>query len=210
VDEIRVAVVDDHPVVRESLAGLLQAHGMRVVAQGEDGRDAMRLCRRTDLDVVVLDLEMPFLSSIDALSSLRQHVPKPAILVLSAHQADAYAGVAMKRGARGFLEKSCDPAEIVEGVRTLAEGRCHLPAQVTDVLLRTVVSDAPPSHEELTARELQVMLRLARGQRSVQMARELHLSVKTISACRLRVLHKLGCRSPSEITSYALKNGLLN
>jgi len=208
----RIAVVDDHPVVRDSLAWLLDAHeDLRVVAQGRCGKDALALVRQGGFEVLVMDLEMPGQSGMDVITSIHHHAPGLGVLIFSAHAEERLATTMLRRGAKGYLDKRCDPREIVEAVRCIAAGRAYVPSRIADLLVDEMESaDAVPLHSRLTTRELQVLLRMAHGQRTAQMAHELFLSPKTVSACRMRVLRKLGMRSAADVTQYAVKSGLMD
>jgi two-component system invasion response regulator UvrY len=210
-DPIRVGLVDDHPIVREALRSYLREHeGIVVAGEANCGRTAMALVRETPLDVLVLDLDMPNSSGIEAIRSIRARAPEVAVVVYSGFPPQQYAVPLMRSGASAYLSKSCSPREVVAAIRKVADGGTYITPEVADLLatqLAPVRGTAP--HEGLTPRELQVFLKLAQGRRPGEVARELCLSAKTVSSHRAMVLRKLEARSNSDLTYYALKHGLL-
>jgi two-component system, NarL family, invasion response regulator UvrY len=207
---IRVAVVDDHAIVRTSLQQLLTAEGdMRVVAQAGTGREAIDIVRQHALDVLILDLAMPGQSGMEVLPVIRAKAPEVGILVLSGYPEEQYALMLIRQGAQGYLGKDCDPREIVRAVRVIAAGRRYFSPRVSQVLAEQVDAPAGLPHRQLRDREIQVLLRLAKGQTTRQVARDLCLSPKTVGHYRASMLEKLGLHSAGEVTHYALKNGLI-
>jgi DNA-binding NarL/FixJ family response regulator len=210
-EPIRIGIVDDHPIVREALRSFLSdEEDMRVVAEADSGRAAIDLVRKHPLDVLVLDLDMPGHSGIDAITLIRAKADHLAVLIYSGHPEREYAVPLIRSGAHGYLNKSCPPRELLAAVRKLAGGGSYISAEVADLLASQLIpAHGPGMHERLTARELQVFLKLARGKTPGDIARELCLSAKTISSYRAKVLEKLQARSNSDLTYYALKHKLL-
>jgi DNA-binding NarL/FixJ family response regulator len=209
---IRIAIVDDHAMVR---AGLRQFFAdqpdLSVVAEAANGRDALDIVRRGGVDVVVMDISMPGQSGVDALAAIRAREPDLPVLILSGFAEDHYATTLLRQGASGYLNKDCDPEEIVKAIRTVARGRKFITAGVAERLAEGLGGGGDkPAHEQLSERELQVFLRLAQGETIGHMAESLSLSVKTVSTYRTRVLEKMHLQSNSDLTYYALKAGLLD
>jgi DNA-binding NarL/FixJ family response regulator len=209
--ETRIAIVDDHALVRASLVYLFESYGgFRIVGQGASGPEALALARHAAPDVLLLDLQMPGHSGMDVIAALRSHAPQLGIVVLSGYPEERYATTLLRRGAKAYLNKACEPAEIVEAVRVVARGRCYIPPRIAELIAAELeAGTSAAGYACLTTRELQVLLRTARGQRVTQAARELFLSPKTVSACRRRVMEKLGLRTAAAATAYVLKHGLL-
>lgn len=208
---IRIAIVDDHALVR---AGLRQFFAEQadflVVAEADGGRAAVDLLRRGDVDVIVLDIAMPDQSGVDALAAIRARAPDLPVLILSGFPEAHYATTLLRLGASGYLNKQGDPEEIVRAVRTVHRGRKYISAAVAERLAEGLGSHAEgPAHEQLSERELQVFLRLASGETIGQLADRLALSVNTVSTYRSRVMEKMHLASNSDLTYYALKNGLI-
>jgi len=208
---IRIAIVDDHALVR---AGLRQFFAdqvdLRVTAEAASGREALDIVRKGDVDVVLLDIGMPDVSGVDALAAIRARAPELPVLILSGYAEAHYATTLLRLGASGYLNKDCDPEDIVRAVRTVARGRKFITPAVAEQLADSLGGAGErPLHEQLSERELQVFLRLAQGQTIGHLADSLCLSVKTVSTYRGRVMEKMHLASNSDLTYYALKNGLI-
>lgn len=208
---IRVAIVDDHAVVRAGLRQFLSENvDLRVVAECASAREAMEVVRQEAADVILLDISMPDQSGVDALLAIKARAPDLPVLILSSFPEEHYATTLLRQGAAGYLNKECDPEEIVKAVRTVALGRRYITPGVAERLAAGLVADDErPLHEHLSEREFQVFLRLAQGQTISHMADSMALSVKTVSTYRTRVMEKMGLASNSDLTYYALKNGLI-
>jgi len=209
---IRVVIVDDHAIVRTGLRQFLAEQvDLRVTGEAANGLEAMELVRGGDLDVLLMDLSMPGQSGVDALAAIRARAPELPILILSGFPESHYATTLLRQGASGYLNKECDPEEIVTAIRTVARGRRYITAQVAELLADGVAGGNAEklAHETLSERELQVFLRLAKGETVGHIAEGMFLSVKTVSTYRSRVLEKLHLASNSDLTYYALKNGLI-
>ena len=209
---IRVGIVDDHSIVRSGLRHFFSEHvDLRVAGEAASGREAIDLVRDMELDVLVMDLSMPDQSGIDALAMIRAKAPDVGVLILSAYPEEHYAMHLIRQGASGYLNKECDPLEIVQAIRTIALGKRYISAQVAELLAQQLDQGIQgPPHEQLSEREFQVFLKLARGRSATEIADELSLSVKTISTYRTRLMEKLGLNSNSDLTYYALKNQLID
>lgn len=208
---IRVGIVDDHPIVR---AGLRQFLGeqvdLRVVGDAADGRAALDLVRSGELDVLLMDLSMPGAGGVEALQAIKARAPTLPVVILSGLPAAHYAVNLLRMGASAYLNKEGDPEQIAEAIRTVARGRRFITPEVAELLADGLNLDAgQPAHEALSEREWQVFLRLARGETLSAVADAMALSVKTVSTYRTRVLAKLKLASNSDLTYYALKNGLI-
>jgi two-component system, NarL family, invasion response regulator UvrY len=207
---IRIAIADDHAVVRAGLRQFLSEHeDLRVVAECADGRALMDAVRAEGVDVVLLDIAMPGQSGVDLLLAIKARVPTLPVLMLSNYPEEHYATTLLRQGASGYLGKDADPEEIVRAIRQVAAGRRYITPGVAEQLAAGLGADDQPPHAKLSERELQVFLHLARGETVGQLAESLSLSVKTVSTYRSRVLEKMGLSSNSDLTYYALKNGLL-
>lgn len=209
--KIRVALVDDHAIVRSGLRGFLEdQHDMAVVAEAASGREAIEVVRNHALDVLLMDISMPGQSGIDALAMIRAKAPDLGILILSGYPEEHYAVNLIRQGASGYLNKQCEPTEIIQAIRRIASGHRYISASVAELLAQQVnrASDGLP-HEQLSDREFQVFLRLAKGETVGDIADALCLSVKTVSTYRTRVMEKMCLASNSDLTYYALKNKLI-
>ncbi len=211
---IRIAIVDDHAMVRVGLRQFFQDQiDFTVVAEASNGKEAIDIVRAGEVDVLLLDISMPGQSGVDALSAIKARAPELPVLILSGFPEAHYATTLLRQGASGYLSKDCDPDEIVKAIRTVTRGRKYVSSAVAQ-LLADGLSSHPgqpdvPVHEQLSARELQVFLRLAKGETIGDMALSMFLSVKTVSTYRTRVMEKMNLTTNSDLTYYALKNGLI-
>jgi two-component system, NarL family, invasion response regulator UvrY len=209
---IRIGIVDDHAIVRTGLRQFLGENvDLRVTGEAANGREAMELARGGEIDVMLMDISMPDQSGVDALSAIRARFPELPVLILSGFPESHYAAPLLRQGASGYLNKDCDPEEIANAIRTVARGRRYISPAVAELLADSMASgtDSKPLHDSLSERELQVFLRLAQGETVGNVAQAVFLSVKTVSTYRTRVLEKLKLASNSDLTYYALKNGLI-
>ncbi len=208
---IRVAIVDDHAVVRAGLRRFFADQvDLRVIGEAANGREALDIVRQGEVDVMLMDLSMPDQSGVDALAAIRARSPDLPILILSGFPEEHYATTLLRQGASGYLNKECDPEEIVKAIRTVYRGRKYITAGVAERLADGFADGIEKqSHERLSEREFQVFLRLAKGETIGHMADSMSLSVKTVSTYRTRVMEKMTLESNSDLTYYALKNGLI-
>ena len=208
---ITIGIVDDHAILRSSLKYFLsESVDFRVLGEAATGKEALDLVRDQPIDVLILDVSMPGTNGIDVMAAVRAEAPDVGILILTGYPEEHYAVNLIQQGASGFLNKECDPKEIAEAIRTIALGRRYIPPKVAELLAQQLdrKSDGPP-HSFLSEREFQVFLKLAQGATAGDIAENLALSVKTVSTYRTRLLEKMGLASNSDLTYYALKNGLI-
>ena len=208
---ISVGIVDDHAIVRQGLSQFLaEQMGIKVVGEGSSGAQAIELVRAKDPNVLLLDILMPGQNGIEVMRHLLAQKPELAIIVLSGFAEEHYALSIIKNGAKGYLNKGCDPAEIIDAIRTVALGRRYITPQVAELLAQQINRGAEIlPHENLSDREMQVFLRLAKGQAVGVIAAELCLSAKSVSTYRTRTLEKMNLLTNSDLTYYAMKTGLM-
>lgn len=209
---IRVAICDDHAIVRKGLAMILsQAGDISVVAEAENFGDLRQHLRGIECDVLLIDIEMPGKTGIEAVGLLKKELPRLAAIVLSMHSEDLYAVRALRAGASGYLNKSSAPEKLVEAVRHVASGRKYVTPEMSQALANMVAGDTPETpHAELSDREFQVFKRIAVGEKLSEIADALALSPKTVSVYRSRVLEKLRLENNVDIARYAVKHGLVD
>lgn len=208
---IRVIVVDDHLLIRRGLRETLgEAGGIEVVGEAGDYGELRELLRRQTCDVLLLDVNLPGRSGIDALRSLSEEGRPVRAVILSQHAEEQYGLRAIRAGAMGYLSKTAAPEEIVEAIRVVANGRKYVTPALAQVLAESVVSRAGGSHENLSDREMQTLELIARGCRLSEIAERLNLSPKTVSVYRARVLEKLGLSGNAELAAFAVRNGLID
>ncbi|MBS0317594.1 MAG: response regulator transcription factor [Proteobacteria bacterium] len=208
---IRVAIIDDHAIVRAGLRRFLETHAdIEIAAEAGDGRGAMEIVREKQADVILLDISLPGESGVDVLAAIKARDPELPVLILSGFPARHYATYLMRQGAAGYLSKTADPNEIAAAIRTVASGRRYITPAMAELLATNLLDhSAKAPHELLSQRELQVFLRLAKGATIGEIADSMALSAKTVSTYRTRIVQKLQLSSNSDLTYYALKNGLI-
>jgi len=190
---------------------LQEAQDMEVVAEAACGRGALEIARKGQCDVMLLDISMPGQNGIDALRTIKRGQADLPVLIFSGLPAEQYAVNVLRIGADGYLDKYAEFEEIKRAIRTVAARRRYISSAVGDLLARSFDhSGASAIHTELSDREFQVFLRLAKGEMVSEIALALSLSTKTVSTYRTRVLEKMELHSNSDMTYYAVKSGLLN
>jgi DNA-binding NarL/FixJ family response regulator len=210
VDTIKVLLVDDHTVVRNGVRLMLSsASEIRVTGEAETAQDALRLAREQNFDVALVDIALPGKNGLELLKSLRVAQPKLAVLILSTYSEEIYAIRALKLGAAGYLTKDSPTATLVAAVRKAAAGGKYVSPSLTEKFATMIGSHDTGSHEGLSNRELEVMKLLAKGESLVAIGEILHLSPKTVTTYRARILEKMGLSSNAELARYAIENGLL-
>jgi DNA-binding NarL/FixJ family response regulator len=203
---IRVLIADDHEIVRDGLKGILAATAdIEVAAEAAGGDEALALVRANDYDVALIDMSMPGLSGIDLVKRLRAEKPKLRLLVLSMHGEHQYAARALKAGAAGYLTKDSASEQLLGAIRKVAAGGVH----ISEAAAASIVSQQKASHEALSDREFEVMRLLVEGLGPTEIGERLHLSVKTVSTHKTRILDKLGLGSTAELVRYAMEHKLL-
>jgi DNA-binding NarL/FixJ family response regulator len=205
---IRVMLADDHTLVREGLKQLLAgAEGIEVTDEAADGDQALALVRARDFDIAVLDLSMPGLAGLDLVKRVKQEKPQLKVLVLSMHGERQYAARALKAGASGYLTKDSAAAQLVDAIRKIAAGGMQISETAAAQLVAGGGPEAEP-HAALSDREFEVFRMLVAGQGLSDIAGRLHLSVKTVSTHKTRILQKMGMDSTAELVRYAVERKL--
>ena len=208
---IKVFIADDHAIVREGLKQILaETRDIVVAGEAENGVDAVKLFRKSGCHVMLLDISLPDRSGIDVLKQIKKEKPELAVLMLSMHREDQYAIRSLKAGAAGYLTKQSAPRELVTAIRQVAAGLKYISPALAQELANHVGEDheAPP-HDALSDREYQTLTMIASGMTVSAIAKELSLSVKTVSEYRARLLIKMNLKNSAELTHYAIKNQLI-
>ncbi len=208
---IDVILCDDHALIRRGIRDTLSdATDIRVVGEAGDYGELRALMRTQRCDVLLLDINLPGRSGLDALHALQDEGAVVKVLIVSMYPEDQYAIRALRGGAAGYVNKGGDPQLIVQAVRTVAQGRKYVTPEIAQMLVESLTTPVVENpHERLSDRELQTLVLIASGKRLADIANDLMLSPKTVSVYRARVLEKLGLSNNSELTVYAIRNGLV-
>lgn len=208
---MNVLVVDDHVILRKGLIQiLLQEYPDANVVEAGNSGEAYREMKKHVWDLILLDISMPGQSGIDILKQIRAEENKVPILMLSMHPESQYAVRALKGGASGFLNKQSATEELINAVKKVLSGKKYITPSVAESLVDNLGGEgAKQSHEELSDREMQVLLLLASGKAVSEIANEIALSSSTVSTYRMRILEKLSLKNNAELTRYALDNNLI-
>jgi DNA-binding NarL/FixJ family response regulator len=198
-------------VVRRGIRDTLsEAVDIRVVGEAGSYSEVRELLRGTPCDVLVLDLNLPGRGGLEVLASLREADTPLKVLVVSMFPEDQYAIRCLRAGAQGYLNKAGNPFELIEAVRTIAQGRKFVTPEVAQMLVENLAAPSSEAlHDSLSEREMQTLLKIASGKRLSDIAEELMLSPKTVSVYRSRLLEKLKLSNNAELTVYAIRNGLV-
>ena len=207
----KVILCDDHALIRRGIRDTLSdAADIEVVGEAGDYPELRTLMRAQPCDVLVLDINMPGRNGLDVLHVLKDEGSSVKVLIVSMYPEDQYAIRALRAGAYGYVNKGGDPQVIVQAVRTVAQGRKYVTPEIAQMLVESLTTRVSENaHEKLSDRELQTLVMIASGKRLSDIAEELMLSPKTVSVYRARVLEKLGLANNSELTVYAIRNGLV-
>lgn len=212
--EIRVLLVDDHPIVRDGLRGYLdRQHGLRVVGEASNGLDALEKARTLAPDVVLMDHTMPGMSGIEAVRHLRFVAPQAHVLILTMQEDREYVREARRAGARGYLVKDVSPLEVVSALEAVHRGEAFVTAGTSQALMEELQGEirgavSPASGPPLSRREKQVLALLASGSGSREIAARLGVGLRTVETHRLRLRRKLGIRSVAGLTKYAIDHAV--
>jgi two-component system invasion response regulator UvrY len=208
---IRLLVVDDHELVRIGLRHILADYpAIEIAGEAADGETALRINRQLRPDVVLLDVSLPGLSGFEVTTRLKQASPGLGIIILTVHEQAPYPARLLDAGASAYLTKGCPATELVQAIETVARGGRHIGSRVAQQMaLNLLQGEGRSPFEELSAREMEVMLMLVEGRRVQDIAELLHLSPKTIATYKYRILDKLDARSEIDMTRMAMRYGVV-
>ncbi len=210
-NSIKVFIADDHDVVRQGIKTIISdTSDLSVIGEAENGEEALEKIRGLDVDVLIMDYDMPKKNGLDTLIELKTFCPKLPVIILSVFPEDHYGIRFLKAGASGYLGKSNVTQQLVEAIRRVANGGKYISPNLADRLVSGLNKDSEKlPHENLTDREFQVFHLIATGKRLKAIAEELHLSVNTVSTYRARILEKMEMENNASMIHYAIKNDLI-
>jgi len=208
---IKIAIADDHPIVRRGLAQIVaDTENMEVIGEASNGNELLTLVRENKVDIALVDISMPEKSGWDAMNHLKKEFPHLPVIILSVSPEDEYAVQFFRAGASGYLNKTSAPTDLVKAINIVFQGGLFISPQMAQKLALTItnVSNKPP-HELLSPREFQILCLIASGKTVKAIAAELSLSPTTVSTHRAHILQKMKLRTNAELTHYAFKTKLL-
>ena len=208
---IRVVLCDDHAMVRRGIRDTLsEAVDIQITGESASYTEVREVLRSTPCDVLVLDLNLPGRGGMEVLASLRESDSPVRVLIVSMFAEDQYAIRCLRAGAHGYLNKAGDPADLINAVRAIAQGRKFVTPAVSELLVDSLATPGTEAlHTTLSEREMQTLLKIASGKKLSDIAEELLLSPKTVSVYRSRLLEKLKLSNNAELTVYAIRNELV-
>lgn len=209
---INVLLVDDHELVRTGIRRVLDdVSGIKVYAEADSGEEALKLVRSKRPDVVLMDVSMPGIGGLETTRKLNAYAPDLPVIILTVHTDDPFPSSLLKAGAAGYLHKGCKVEEIVTAIKKVHAGGRYIGSAIAQNLALSLLPGSEGSpFDNLSQREMQVMLMLVQGEKIQDISSSLHLSPKTISTYRSRLFDKLGVRNDAELTRLAMRHGMLD
>jgi two-component system, NarL family, response regulator NreC len=212
--KIKVLLADDHQLFREGIATLLfSAENIEVIAQAEDGTDALEKLKHCKPDVVLLDIAMPGMNGIEASKKIKRIYPEVKIITLSMHSDKQYVKGALEAGADGYLLKNCTYRQLTDAIQSVYEGKKYLSQDITEMVISGYLSPSKSEEsdfDKLSEREKEIFMLFAHGKTTREISEKLFISVKTVNTHKQNILEKLQLASSTELVKYALKNNLIS
>ncbi len=209
---VNIILADDHTLFREGLLSILNGElEFTVIAQAENGREVVKLARKMDVDVIVMDIAMPELNGIEATRQVLHENPELKVVALSMHSDRHFVTGMLKAGAKGYLLKDCAGSELIQAVREVLQDRYYISEEISTTVLNDYVGklvEEGGETSELSSREREVLQLIAEGKATQEIAETLFISVKTVEAHRAKIKAKLKLSSIPELTKYAIREGL--
>jgi len=214
---IRILIADDHKIVCDGLKALLEAQpDMEIVAQADNGREAVKLAQKQKPDMVIMDVAMPDLNGLEAVRQILSNNPRIKVIALSMHADKRYVTGMLSSGASGYILKHCAFEELVHAIRIVLSNQVYLSPTIAGIVVKELAQSKRPrarqsisaSPQTLTSREREVLQLIAEGHSAREIAQRLHLSVKTVETHRRQMMEKLEIRSIADLTKFAIREGL--
>ncbi len=214
--KLRILLADDHTVMRSGLRALLERQGnFEIVAEAENGREAVSLCSSLFPEIAIIDVGMPLLNGIEATKALLRESPATGVLMLSMHSDESYVIRSLQAGARGYLLKDSAASDLLSAIEAVSKGKSFFSPGIRRLLAEDYVrvlrqKGEVDSYELLTMREREILQLLAEGKTNKEVAAALHISPYTVETHRSNILEKLGLHSPAELILYAVRKGIIH
>lgn len=211
---LKMLLVDDHAVVRRGIIGILEELPQEIgIDEAANGQDALRMAEQNSYDLVLLDISLPGRNGLEVLKHLKSEYPNLPVLILSMHPEEQYAIRSLRAGAAGYLTKESAPEELIDAIGKVLLGGRYISSSLSEMLLAELSDPRQRGkalHETLSDREYQIACMIASGKTPTEIANELSLSIKTVSTYRTRLLEKMNMKSNAELTTYAVREGLVS
>jgi two-component system, NarL family, response regulator NreC len=211
---IKIIFADDNKLIRELLANyVVDMKDIQVLAQAENGKEAIDLAYNLHPDVVVMDIDMPVMDGVQATSRLRDELPEVKVIALTMHSKTQVIRKMLEAGAMGYLSKNCTSDELVKAINIVNSGGKYLSEEITDIVIKDYLSkdeETPSKSEDLSEREVEILKLIVDGVPVSSIADKLFVSVKTVNTHRQNILEKLELKSTADLVKYALKKGIIN
>jgi len=208
---INILLVDDHELVRTGICKILnEVKGFNVINECETGEEAIKFCRQTEPNVILMDMDMPGMGGFEATKKILRFAPDAKVIVLTVHTEEPFPTKVMQIGAAGYLTKGTAPNEMIHAIRAVNSGQRYLPAKIAQQMaLSQFKSKEENPLNLLSDRELQIMIMITRGEKVPDISENLHLSTKTINSYRYRMFEKLAVSNDVELTHFAIRHGMI-
>jgi DNA-binding NarL/FixJ family response regulator len=206
---LRILLADDHQIVRQGVKALLEKHGMQVVAECCDGREAVQLALKHNPDVAVLDMTMPGLNGVDAARQILEQRPSTGVVLLTFQTSEPQVVAALRAGVRGYVLKTQTSDDLVRALREVAARGTYLSPGISQIVVTAYLNGSEPGEDPLTAREREVLQLVAEGKTTKEVADVLGLSAKTAESYRGRLMQKLEIHETAGLVRYAIRQGLI-
>ena len=208
---IKIIIADDHQLIREGLKRVIQREtDFELIAETDNPLEVIELVQTKEFDVLILDINFPQKSGFEVLKEVKLIKPQSRILMLSIHPEERYALRTLKAGASGYLNKDCEPEELLNAIRTISVGKKYITPSIGDRLLSSKDNSLENPLEILSDREFEVLRLIAEGKNQTEIAEMLSLGVSTVNTYRSRILEKLELKSDSEIVCFAMEKNLID
>ncbi len=209
---IKVFLVDDHHLFREGIRGILESFApVKVVCEAANGKEVLALLPKVEVDVLVLDVDMPEMNGLELMNQLSKHYPSINVLIFSTHSDTQYINHLMLKGAKGYILKNCKKGELISAIKTVSNGNSYLSHSVSQKLFQSSEKTASETIDSnpLTTREIEVLRLVAQGLTNQEIGKMLYISHRTVDTHRRNMMTKLDLHNAAALTKYAAQNGLL-